>query len=389
VRPALGGAGASVPFRLNDVRFTGSLDSTYSATLSVATATGGAERTHTAVSYDKRLYSQGSGLSFSTSYFGGDINRPGAGDTWPSFDSCFLRKTVGFNETICGGPVTNSYLIFDGTPDNPHFLQNNVGGSWTVTDNVFEAPQLNGTYTDAGDLVFGPAGPLSLKRNLVVPVSTGAFAGYAPGVLCSNGGFSSTVVTAEHNTCVGRMGSPHMYYGETYSGYAGIYGSVKSNLVANLSGTVGGTYAFGGYTNAVTQADGCLSANVTNNGKYGLATGSAGLGYNYPVSSGTPGASDVTGNPNFLAPTRNLATWGATQGADGSVAGALAVIAANPSLISQATTGLVPWVRAGFAPTNPAYHNAAHDGRISAPSLMCRPSSRSTPPARSRRSALS
>ncbi len=81
------------------------------------------------------------------------------------------------------------------------------------------------------------------------------------------------------------------------------------------------------------------------------------------------GFNDQSGNPNFVDVTRNLGQWwlhtqgGSDQGSyNANAAAALTALRANPALIGQATTGLLAWVRAGFAPTNVSLHNAAHDG---------------------------
>jgi hypothetical protein len=79
------------------------------------------------------------------------------------------------------------------------------------------------------------------------------------------------------------------------------------------------------------------------------------------------GQHDITlsANPLFDK-TRNLATWAqVNHGTDGSYAAAFAVLLANPSLIGQASTGLIAWVRAGHQVTGAAgllLKDAGHDG---------------------------
>ena len=69
--------------------------------------------------------------------------------------------------------------------------------------------------------------------------------------------------------------------------------------------------------------------------------------------------------PDFVDPTRNVAEWAVSKGAIGSGAtlrqnidAALVLLAADPYLIGSE---LIPWVRAGFAPQNPALDGTAHD----------------------------
>lgn len=150
-----------------------------------------------------------------------------------------------------------------------------------------------------------------------------------------------------------------------------MFSSIRSDLSWDTSAR---GYVFSNMTAVPTNNDVITGANLDYNGKYNVATGagntingSAGQsldGYQNLKITASPGAHDVTGDPQFVDKTRNLATWGQiTQGADGTVAGALAKIAANPALIYSASDGttLIPWVRAGFTPTNTAYRGTAHD----------------------------
>jgi hypothetical protein len=80
--------------------------------------------------------------------------------------------------------------------------------------------------------------------------------------------------------------------------------------------------------------------------------------------SSTPGVHDLDGqNPTFEAPTRSLASWAVLQGSvssttTGKEADAVAYIAANPALTFSS---LLPYLKAGYKPTNSAYRSAAHD----------------------------
>ncbi len=123
------------------------------------------------------------------------------------------------------------------------------------------------------------------------------------------------------------------------------------------------------------QVDVAPASVITNNGWYNLSTVSGnpwsavsgdtnienGTVYDSPMSGTvSPGSNDVANvNPNFTDPTRNLETWDASLGGPGTAASALARIEQDPSLTK---TSLLPYIRTGFAPTNPAYKGTAADG---------------------------
>lgn len=73
-----------------------------------------------------------------------------------------------------------------------------------------------------------------------------------------------------------------------------------------------------------------------------------------------PGVHDQANvNPQFTDPTRNLQTWDASLGGPGTIASALGRIQHDPTLTNAS---LLPYIRNGFAPTNPAYKGTAADG---------------------------
>jgi hypothetical protein len=82
-------------------------------------------------------------------------------------------------------------------------------------------------------------------------------------------------------------------------------------------------------------------------------------------TSGTPGSNDVLADPEFFDYGRNLAGWAVHKGvADGGDTNAEKVAAARALLLTDPTLvygDLIPWVRAGYAPTNAAYDGTAHD----------------------------
>lgn len=82
------------------------------------------------------------------------------------------------------------------------------------------------------------------------------------------------------------------------------------------------------------------------------------------ITSGTPGGSDITVDPDFVDSARNLAAWSVSQGYAASgdtaatkIANAKAQLLADTSLIAT----LLLWVMEGFAPQEATLENAGHD----------------------------
>jgi hypothetical protein len=127
------------------------------------------------------------------------------------------------------------------------------------------------------------------------------------------------------------------------------------------------------------------AANVDYNGKYHLLTDTFPNTMGYKsynnlslVASGTLGQHDIIGNPNFLDQRlRDIGLWYAdhtstsiTGNEQACLDGAFTeMMKANDVAgydsfyeITGSPTALIPWVTAGYAPTNPIYKGAAHDG---------------------------
>ena len=90
---------------------------------------------------------------------------------------------------------------------------------------------------------------------------------------------------------------------------------------------------------------------------------SDGTYYDLPTTGFAPGANDINLDPGFVDPTRNFETAGQILwGADGTIAGTLQALKTDPA---TRIPELIQWIKAGFAPTNPALATAAHDGTYS------------------------
>lgn len=246
--------------------------------------------------------------------------------------------------------VTSCYFLDDHTTANPHTLSVlYFTGNQTIADSVFDY-----SGTDAnGDciLISTGTGTATITGNIILPNQ----GGNCSGTLFSALGSANATIVCNHNTCF--TGTQGTAVGETYAGHSGLISSFKSNLFWDTSARGYKLYDSGSNDSV---SDLVSSTNADYNAGYNLQTGSNGKGYNaLEFSSGSPGAHDVDGvDPRFVDSTRTIRTWGAANGADGTVAGALALLKADRTKIAT----MIEWVREGFKVQNVALKDAGHDG---------------------------
>jgi hypothetical protein len=273
---------------------------------------------------------------------------------WLSFTGNLLRYTGSdtFGNTV--GDSLGNYWLAD-TTSSPHYISVGANGAAaTIDSDIFELTGSDG----AGDCILlgQPSTPTVVTILRCLVLSNGG--GNDSGTLFSALGNENITFSAEH--CTYYTGVQGAAVGENYNGHAGMLSSFRGNLAWDEppGGTPRGWKLADVYPDA-SPADLISSANCDYNGGYNLIAGSNLKGYDHlTFTSGSPGAHDVSGDPQFVDPTRKLASWGTTQGADGSVAGALALIAADPTRIAN----LIAWVKAGFRPQNAVYSGATYPG---------------------------
>jgi hypothetical protein len=315
--------------------------------------------------------SNGTGFTITNCYYD-DVPIINRDYNWASYDGNFWNSTgdntVAGTRPGHGGDTTNSYILMDPpSADSPgaSFIAGYYDSS--ISDNVFE---YTGTTT-ATMAVFISDNPgrdvtTTIERNLAI----GA-AGMQLVDLMDPAGNDPyrAYQSVNHNTLL--MGENYGCPIARSESRAGSVTSFKSNLFYR-SGTASTQYAIfraGGTiaNDAIVNSEGASAADY--NALVGVASCPAdayeapndqanGTPYYLPLSV-APGTHDINADPGFVAPTRNLATWDASKGGSGTIAGAIARIQADPTLTK---TDLIPWVRAGFAPTNVAYDGTAHDG---------------------------
>jgi len=298
----------------------------------------------------------------------GNATTAGGWTTGSQFSGNLVVITAGGGNPLTMGSCTNNYFIHTAASPTGYlgFIANPI-----VTANVFESAVASAS--NAWVLYAGHAGTLKAELNLIIPGEDGNGSGY----LIYPGGIAVTF-TVEHNLQWGNTGEAMIALGQGGAAAAAQVTSCRSNLLYDPSSNAG-TYAVQESGSSTYTKDAVTVAGY--NGYYNPTTGtvksSAGgvstsgvPGYNQievtaagvPPANSQVGTGDFTANPNFLDSTRCLAKWGnVTQGTANTYTAALAALAANPGLISG-NTGLLNWVRAGFAPTNPAFLNTTYGG---------------------------
>lgn len=260
----------------------------------------------------------------------------------------FANNAIRANDTNFLGPHTGNYFWCE-TTDNPHFIHMGVNAASNLVENaIFEATHNTGAITDQGDCVLSSSNDCVITGCISLPTYGAANRG--AGKLFTLFGSTAGKLSAGHNTC---------YHGAAYSedtnATAGDIPYFKDNLIWYDSAGMPKLARVG--TGPTDVAD---PANVLNNAGWNTSATQNGYQGDWSV---VPGSTDVsiTSDP-FVDKTRCLATWAAMKGQATTAAAAKALLAANPALITEADTGLLAWVRAGFKVTDPTLEDAGRDG---------------------------
>ncbi len=300
-------------------------------------------------------------MHLQNNWFGRSANWTGG--PYLSFTGNLVRVGSGDAEVTPLCDSTDCYWLAGlDHPGNPHCLTGPIPGGTTIANWIFEYPLVS--QIDSGECVYANASDLRVYGCLAIPSETD---GFAIGNICHHVYSSAQVAwTCEHNTCVG-ANNAFIAYSEASGDDPPLIGSLRSNLVVDPSGNAARLVK----DISLAQTDMVAPANAEYNGKFGQfayadpTCGQTLQGYESHFTT-APGAHDIIGDPQFVDPTRNFARWavhkGAASGGDSlavRTAASVALVFADPSLIAS---DLIPWIRDGFAPTNPVYQNAGHDG---------------------------
>lgn len=307
-----------------------------------------------------------------------------------SLTRCYFRLATDFgtnNVTWSAASVANSYVFFQnaGSSTNPHPCFFTTKNAVTVDGLVIEVGDT--VSSSDGDLfnVPAPASAMSYTIQNCLAIPKGGDPTKHAGQFCSALGGANVSVTLAHNLWVtsvlgGENGAPS--WGETYEGYAGIFASIRSNIAYGLGPGLGQIVTRRGLS---TVSDGvapgdcdynCVKDPVSAaqpNGTYPGVPGHYDWAVAPPASAmfssvGGLGSHNIVGDPDFVDPSRNIATWAASQGSLGATYAARAADAelyllADPTKIDS----LLDHVRGGWTPRNTALRNAGHDGATIGP----------------------
>ncbi len=305
---------------------------------------------------------------------------------WDAFSDNVVwatTTTTTLNTPITGG-MTNVYWAMS-SGGNIHLFNVATNVNNTVYNGLItQSLSYEGCGdADGPDLSGGAGTTISIINSIVLPCGTQASMG-----LNNSGLGNLATTTIEHNTYMGGPGSDNSNeVNETTQEPAGLIASLKSNLYWDVFPRVG---HFSPASDGPNLLDNIANpSNITNNAAWNASTTaqinpslpldngtwasktSWNTYYEIPTTGATPGANDVNGqNPNFYDVTisngvvthwRDMAGWAkALHGADGTWQGALTVLQNGDR--SVLIPEMLTWVRAGWAPTNPAYNGAAADG---------------------------
>lgn len=262
-----------------------------------------------------------------------------------------------YNTPTIASTLTDSYLYGAAAQANSHGV--NMGSSAakvTVQNNVFEF-----LGTEPNIVNYTANTNLDLIGNLVIGDTTNS--------LLTAGSASTTgAVLIKQNTQVSKYGAAFgLFLSENNPTF-----TTPLTISSNLIQKTGVDAPFTAINN--NAANTLNIASVINNASI-AADSAASYGNVDAITTDSDNLYAV--DAQFIDATRNLAAWGATVGADGTVAGTVAKLLAingynsttkrqsdTPSGVSIAgtSTSLVDWVRAGFAPTNAALKATGEGG---------------------------
>jgi hypothetical protein len=252
------------------------------------------------------------------------------------------------------GSLAACYVLMDHSTANPHGIGPNQNVDYVIDGCAFEYTGTDGT----GDCILpgepGSAHTTTVTHCLALPNA----GGNNSGTLVTLGGNANLTVSITHNTYF--TGIQGVAVGETYAGRAGLLSAFKNNLAWDTSAR--------GYKLYDSPSDNevndlVAAANCDYNGGWNLLAGNNGKGYNdQEFSSGNPGDHDVSGDPQFVDATRNIAKWDLSLGGAGTVANALTELRKRNDAAgynaSYTIAALLTYVRAGFAPQSSSYQAA-------------------------------
>jgi hypothetical protein len=265
------------------------------------------------VGTDGVVTAQTQDVTITDNYFGN--NTTAGSSTWASFARNFWRLTSGSYGAF--GDVTDSILFMDSFTDTTSHAPNTPNATWSFLRNVTDCSFFTINVPDVSDGVVGNTGGtflINVKNNIIVPAGDGRGCSALVGNQYTS---PSNSMVVEHNTAsVGSTGGIEIAGSADASGAS--VGTIKNNILWDTSARAWALVDAGHGTGAtpVPQTDFFPVANILNNVRFNLLATIPGRpfltnqGNSYGAKwSVTPGASDLTVDPQFVDPTRNTATF--------------------------------------------------------------------------------
>ena len=371
--PYVGILDGSVNFQLtNDVWTNPVAAYALVAAASAALSGGGTRLVNNCLFYGEPDFAMPNGFTITDNYFGDIFYGGKVQPQWASFDGNLIYQPGGAEIQLAGN-ATNCFILAN--PANPSVNLNGLYMSGyadsTISGCVFQTTAAASEGTCISQTEGGVANRITtIANNIILPNGADELTGVLASMATNLTDTDWPTAVVDHNT---------MFVGGYSAAFAGIYTkpemtgfvqSFESNCFWSNTPQSSSYALTTTENNPYSYPDAVSGADCDYNGWYNLATvpsgtwaapdnGGNGTVYNIPLSS-VPGVHDQANvNPEFADPTRNFQTWDAWMGGPGTVADGLALIEQNPSLTESS---LLPYIRAGFAPTNPAYIGTAADG---------------------------
>lgn len=282
-----------------------------------------------------------------------------------TYTDCVMRDNIASRIRL-GGDVTRCQFVRTNNLGNWHCIGWTAGRSPVVDGATFD-----GVTDAAGDLI--AAGNLSgaVIRGVVSTYNSGGTGGSIGKLLSMMDHVPHAVASLKHCTWwtgASNLEAALVNVGETDAGVADVVDEIAHNICATTEtngGLIVARLAAGASANV---RNACTPGNITDNWVQQPYAGGAGVGNGHRTTTGGDGvmyspvpADQLSGDIDFVDPSRNLATWyrdvvggtPGTRGADMDLALLAMASQIGDSPVAGATIAAAyDWVRPGYAPTN-------------------------------------
>jgi len=257
-------------------------------------------------------------MVLTNNYFGSGFTTDTNSTAFTTTNNNFFRHYLTIISRLIYGGLSNTYFLHDEGDDKNYFnvqVKATADGQ-SISNNIFDYTDTSPTAPD-GMLpkVQNAAYTMTIANNINLPdkvgVSSGAWLNLYDDLMAGH-------VNIVHNTAISVEGSDNVssetgiYVGELNRGYVGMITVFKSNLIWTPTGETGGMKMR--RNNASVVQDYVAAENADYNWGWNLGEGYSGNGYDVKntttefFSSGVPDTHGGSGDPQFVDPTRNVAT---------------------------------------------------------------------------------